>query len=267
LRAAKQSRGAGLSRVATAARASAAALALLAIACDAPTTTESTTLAPAVPDDMVTFSAGEFVSGCDAFAGQPCFRDEQPEQVRSTGAFAIDRTEVTVEAYRACVDAGACSAPGTEEGCNWASAGRERHPINCVDWFQAAAYCAYRGARLPTEWEWERAARGDDGRPNPWGDSPASCLLAMIDEGSGNGCGAGDVTAPVGSRPEGATPEGVVDLIGNVWEWTGSGRDGSGARVARGGAYYVEPPLARASFGLLFAPAGRAPFTGLRCAR
>lgn len=92
-------------------------------------------------------------------------------------------------------------------------AGRERHPVNCVDWNQAEAYCAWRGDRLPTEWE--RAARG------PRGDASADCSRAVIDDGSGNACGEGDGTVEVGSKPEGASSEGVLDQAA---DWTASRR-------------------------------------------
>ncbi|MEZ4278704.1 MAG: SUMF1/EgtB/PvdO family nonheme iron enzyme [Myxococcota bacterium] len=222
--------------------------------------------APAIEPARVAIAGGPFVAGCDPARGDDCLPDEIPSGVREVEAFAIDRTEVTVAAYRACVEAGACTPPDVAESCNWAQQGRERHPINCVDWEQAKAYCAFRGARLPTEWEWEKAARGSEGRRNPWGDAPADCRLAVIDEGGGNACGAGDTTFEVGSRPAGATPEGILDLIGNVWEWTATVRENGRAPVVRGAAYYSEPGHARASHLLRFNPIGRGPFVGFRCA-
>lgn len=225
---------------------------------------EDAAMAPV--DERVAIAGGAFVAGCDPAQGDGCLPDEMPSGVREVAAFEIDRTEVTVAAYRACVEAGTCTPPDVAEGCNWDLTGRERHPVNCVDWDQAKAYCAFRDARLPTEWEWEKAARGSAGRRNPWGDAPADCRFAVLDEGGGNGCGAGDTTFEVGSRPEGATPEGVVDLIGNVWEWTSTVRPNSRSPIVRGGAYYSEPPEARASYLLRFNPIGRGPFVGFRCA-
>ena len=232
------------------------------------TDASTSALAPALrPEDGVAIPGGEFFAGCNEKVDHACMADEKPGGLRSVEAFVIDRTEVTTADYRACVAAGACSETDRGEGCNVGLAGREHHPANCVDWTQARAYCAWRGGRLPTEWEWERAARGPNGRIHPWGDEPADCRRAVIDEGSGFACGQGDTTAPVGSKPDGATPEGVLDLIGNVCEWTDSTREGTTSMVVRGGAYYVDPRQARASFGLPFKPTGRAPFAGFRCVR
>lgn len=222
---------------------------------------------PAPAEDMVAIAAGAFFAGCDEKVESKCLEDEKPGGQRQIGAFTFDRTEVTVEAYRACVEAGDCSPSAGDAGCNASQADRDRHPINCVDWDQAVAYCAWRGAHLPSEWEWERAARSTDGRRNPWGNEPADCTRAVIDEGSGNACGKGDTTFEVGSRPAGASAEGALDLIGNVWEWTSSSRPGSARRIVRGGGYYITPDLARASLLLRFKPQGQAPFVGFRCAR
>lgn len=221
----------------------------------------------ALPEESrVRIDAGEFYAGCREAEAATCIADELPGGRRSLEAFSIDRTEVTLAAYRACVSAGVCSEPDAAEGCNWSQTDREEHPINCVDWDQAMVFCAWRGGRLPTEWEWERAARGTDGRTQPWGDDPADCGRAILDEGKGSACGEGDTTFSVGSRLAGATPEGIVDLIGNVWEWTASTREDGVARIVRGAAYYVEPKHARASFLLRFKPTGRAPYVGFRCA-
>jgi len=233
---------------------------------DAPAAAEMDLVA-AIPDDLVAVPAGEFQAGCNEAIDSECLPPERPGAVRSTEAFAIDRTEVTVAAYRACVEAGRCSEPSTDLGCNWILPGREAHPINCVDWDQAATYCDARGQRLPTEWEWEKAARGVDGRKHPWGNEKADCRRAVIDEGTGNACGQGDTTFAVGSKPDGASPYGALDMIGNVWEWTATRADNSGAPIVRGGGFYVEAPHARVSVRIPFGRGGRAPFTGFRCAR
>lgn len=132
--------------------------------------------------------------------------------------FCIDQTEVTVADYEACVDAGGCEAPRALSGCNWGVAGQDNHPVTCIDWPRADAYCRWAGKRLPSEWEWEFAARGSSGRDYPWGDeTPSSQYLNWRYEA------AGGATTNVGSYPMGQTPDThVFDLAGSVWEWTGS---------------------------------------------
>ena len=198
------------------------------------------------PADMVLVPAGKLFMGDDEGSAL-----ERPAHQVAMSAFCMDLTEVTVERYKACSDRGDCKrAPVTNE---WEgmSAGeakafdplcnarepqlRGAHPMNCVGWDMAATYCAAAGRRLPTEAEWEYAARGSDGRRYPWGDeAPNETLL--------NACGkeCGDLgkqarlpleplyakddgwpsTAPVGSYPRGKSRFGALDLAGNVWEWT-----------------------------------------------
>jgi len=163
--------------------------------------------------------------------------EERPVHAVSIAAFEIDVTEVTVGAYAVCVKRGRCTPPVKGDFCNWGQSGVDEHPINCVDWTQAKAYCAWVGKRLPTEKEWEYAARGSDGRRFPWGADPpgpkllnvcgAECRLygakrgrvwnAMYDYDDG-----WPLTAPVGSYPAGDGPFGLKDMAGNVWEWTAS---------------------------------------------
>lgn len=136
------------------------------------------------------------------------------------GAFQIDKTEVTVEAYAACVTAGSCTAAGTGGACNWGVAGHNKHPINCGDWNQAVAFCSWSGKRLPTAEEWEYAARRPDERFYPWGSTPedATKLNANLPADSYP-----DGTAPVGTySPAGDTVDGLEDMAGNVWEWMAS---------------------------------------------
>jgi len=169
----------------------------------------------------VAIPAGTLPMGCGESSQETCLALGDyavPVHAVEVPAFAIDRYETTVGRYRACVDAGGCEAPTFDSRyCNWSKAGRDEHPMNCVDWDQARAFCAFDGGRLCTEAEWEWAARGAEGRRYPWGSATPTCERAVMNEG-GYGCGT-DSTAPVGTRPGGATPEGVLDLAGNVWEW------------------------------------------------
>jgi len=187
-----------------------------------------------VPVAMVAIPAGTFDMG--AKDGAP---DEQPVHSVRVEAFEMDRTEVTVEAYGACLRAGKCTPPATLEYCNWGQNGVGSHPINCVSWYQAKAFCEYAGKRLPTEEEWEFAARGTDGRTYPWGSGAPSGQLCWNRWDS-----ATKSTCAVGSFSSGDSPFGVQDMAGNVWEWTASGysRDYSKKReertfVCRGGSW------------------------------
>lgn len=143
-----------------------------------------------------------------------CHGDERGRTIELP-TFLIDRTEVTVGQYSACVEAGACSAPNTRNDCNFGASGRRDHPVNCVDWEQARAYCAWAGKRLPTEAEWEKAARGVDGRRYPWGDEGPTPTRANL-SGAHDGFSA---TSPVGRFLAGASPFGALDMLGNVSEW------------------------------------------------
>ncbi|MCC7195334.1 MAG: SUMF1/EgtB/PvdO family nonheme iron enzyme, partial [Gemmatimonadaceae bacterium] len=198
-----------------------------------------------------------------------------------------DRTEVSARAYAACVAAGACASPGTGPDATGASGVLADHPINYVSWIDADAYCTWRGARLPTEAEWEHAAR-PDGRTYPWGDeAPAANLLnACGAECSGGSPSYTDpyvATAPVGSFPDGASPFGVLDMAGNVWEWVGDWYDPSyyavspavdppgpsagSRRVRRGGSYRSSgASLVRAAIRQYDDPTYRNPRIGFRCA-
>jgi formylglycine-generating enzyme required for sulfatase activity len=168
-----------------------------------------------------------------------------------TLAFEIDRTEVTVEAYRACIAAGACTTT-KEHGSGWDSKdafhqhfvcnmhveGRALHPINCVTFAQAQAFCAWAGKRLPKAREWETAASGAVHARYPWGNEAPTCARAVFARYGPEQWGCKDEpvgTAPVEAHPASASPTGALDMAGNVWEWTDD-RDGALA-VLRGGGW------------------------------
>lgn len=232
-----------------------------------------------VPEGMLTVPAGPFWMGCNEAVDADCDPDERPYHELTLPAFHIDATEVTQAAYARCVTEGACRIPW----CEWSPEANGRYPATCVSWHDATAYCAWAGKRLPTEAEWEKAARGDDGRRFPWGNESASCERAVLDEGTGRGCGA-ERPEPVGARPAGASPYGVLDLAGNVWEWVADrygadyyatpaasspdphGPDEGAFRVCRGGGWEVDGVLLRASSRDHATPVDGSPGLGFRCA-
>lgn len=202
---------------------------------------------------------GSFWMGSDAgeTGSQP---DERPLRREELGDYWIDEREVSWKQYLACVEEDGCGPSRVEPP----SVSRRDLPVVGVTWEDAAAYCTWAGRQLPTEAQWEKAARGSDGRPYPWGWIGApiigrsaranfcdrSCDLeyrfVSIDDGYAQ-------AAPVGSFEDGASPYGVLDMTGNVWEWTsglynGVGdstdaeetMDKEGARVIRGGSW-LEP--------------------------
>ena len=174
--------------------------------------------AAAGAESMVLVPAGPFVRGDNA--GEA---DERPQQRLELPAFAIDRTEVTRGAYGECVAKGSCP-PALAPGQTAEAAGRlpRELPVAQVSWHDAAAYCAFVGKRLPTEAEWEKAARGPSGRRYPWGEEFA-CSRGNFGNFAGDGrCaeeGAPGTLLPVASFPSGASPYGALDMAGNVWEW------------------------------------------------
>jgi formylglycine-generating enzyme required for sulfatase activity len=226
--------------------------------------------------------------------------------------FCIDVYEVTTEDYKSCSDNGECKRAGTTNDwdgiedserrsfdplCNARDPqGRGRHPVNCVDWEMATTYCKAHAKRLPTEAEWEFAARGSDGRKYPWGDEePGPTLLnacgkECVDWGRKNRVetkamfSADDgwaTTAPVGSFPRGASRYGLQDVVGNVWEWVSdwyaeyprselvdpAGPAAGDERVIRGGAWNGGyPAWVRPTFRYKDVPAKRSYGIGFRCA-
>ena len=181
---------------------------------DAGTSTDATTAAPS-PADMARVPAGTFVMGADRGGEE----DEHPAHEVTLAAFWLDRTEVTNEAYAACVAAKACGpsnahiASSTHAGPDSLFA-RPHQPIVGVTWHDAHAFCAWNGKRLPREAEYERAIRGDDGRRFPWGNDTPTPERTVF----GRAYGA-EGTDDVGAHPSGRGPYGHDDLAGNVWEW------------------------------------------------
>jgi formylglycine-generating enzyme required for sulfatase activity len=161
------------------------------------------------PPGMVLVPEGDFLRGSDL--GLP---DTRPSRPIYLGSFWIDQYEVTNDQYRQCVQAGVCSLPKDQETFDETEFGS--YPVNNVTWLQARAYCRWKGRRLPTEAEWEKAARGVDGRRYPWGDDVALAHALLRTHGTDQ---KRQGILPVGSLPDTASPYGVGDLAGNVWEW------------------------------------------------
>ncbi len=180
------------------------------------------------------------------------------------------KSEITVAQYRGCVNAGKCSVPmdkNEEKTCNWGYSGRDRHPINCVDWNQAIAFCAWAGGRLPTENEWFAEASDGGKRKYAWGNEKVTCGYAVWNPGS-RGCGR-DSTWPVCSKPKGNSVSGLCDMTGNVWEWTST--VSHFARIVRGGSWghgYMDPDHLLASYREFYTlPNEPTDALGFRCVR
>lgn len=216
------------------------------------------------PTGMVFVRAGSLEMGSNE-------REQaRPARRVSLDAFFMDATEVTVAAYDACVRSGLCDEVLTMEGCNSGLAARAQHPINCVDFYQAETYCRWQGKRLPSEEEWEYAARGPSGRRYPWGaETPQkrACFrgTSLSIEGT---CRAGSYAAD-------RSPFALVDMAGNVSEWTSSAFSASSAQsrghdlqVVRGGGWGdVEPEYLSAAARGRSARGARNTALGFRCAR
>jgi len=156
---------------------------------------------------------------CDAERVGSQFKAEGPPHEVTLSPYALDRTEVTVARYGRCVATGACIAP--TRGAHDARFDRPELPVTYVDWDAATAFCAWAGGRLPTEAEWEFAARGAAERAYPWGDvyNPYLCNHGAFASDATDATDGFTGLAPVGSFLDGATPLGVLDLAGNVAEW------------------------------------------------
>jgi formylglycine-generating enzyme required for sulfatase activity/serine/threonine protein kinase len=271
---------------------------------------------PTCPPGSVRIPGGKFFMGTDE-PPKPYLENEKPAHQVELRPYCMDQYEVTTARYKACSDKGECKRAGeTNRAADIATPAqraaydplcnirepqaRAEHPINCVDWEQAQTYCKAAGGRLPTEAEWEFAARGPDGRTYPWGDEvPGAGYL--------NACGKEcmdwfvkhkvqrdvpgmmypeddkwEATAPVGSFPKGASRYGIHDVVGNVWEWTADyygpyektadvQRDPKGPpsgdeRVIRGGGWNgAFPEWVRPTFRFHADPTNRTHGIGFRC--
>jgi formylglycine-generating enzyme required for sulfatase activity len=224
--------------------------------------------------EMIYVPEGEFLMG-SADTDEKAGADEMPAYVVYLNAFWIDRTEVTNAQYVRFLSVqrghvGTCGGHDCietkredrhsyillQDGRYLVEAGFANHPVTQVTWYGARTYCEWAGARLPTEAEWEKVARGGDGRIYPWGDPAADCSRAQYGD-------CGGLTVPVGARPAGASPYGVLDMAGNVWEWVANWYDpayygSSPARnpqglelgerkVFRGGSWGYPPAFLRAA--------------------
>jgi formylglycine-generating enzyme required for sulfatase activity len=242
---------------------------------------------------MIFMPAGEFLMGstdADSKAGA----DEKPQHTVYLDAFWIDRTELSHSRYVRFLNAlgghtGICVGQDCvetkiedkyshivrQDGRYVVERGFEDHPVTQVSWYGAQAYCQWAGARLPTEAEWEKAARGIDGRLYPRGNEAPNCDKAQYGD-------CGGMTVPVGSRPAGASLYGVLDMGGNVWEWVADwydpayyspspaqnpqGPDSGERRVFRGGSWGYPPAFLRTADRARNRPTYAGFNVGFRCA-
>ena len=228
---------------------------------------------------FVSVPAGPFVRGSTPDDPR-ADNDESPQRTIDLDAFRIARTETTNREFAGCVAAGACRAPQSDGSRTrtryYGAAEFAEFPVVNVTWEDAADFCAWAGGRLPTEAEWEKAARGADGADYPWGDAAPSCALANY-----NSC-VGDTTM-AGAYPSGASPSGALDMAGNVWEWVADwydgdyyavapaanppGPSGGEGRVFRGGAWDDAAILMRAAYRDAFLDRSfNLALVGFRCA-
>jgi formylglycine-generating enzyme required for sulfatase activity len=228
--------------------------------------TPTPTSAPAEEEAMVYIEGGEFIMGSDDH--EP---DETPQRKAYVDSFNIDEYQVTNAQYKEFVDDAGHPAPR-----NWKEGeipeGKEDHPVTWVTWEDAKAYAEWAGKRLPTEIEWERAARGTDGRIWPWGDEFDSSKCNSAESGNKD-------TTPVDAYPDGASPDGVMDIAGNVWEWTDSWYDaypasthrsdryGEKNKVIRGGSWFDDQSMVRGSARNKAEPTFMFSTIGFRCAK
>ena len=235
---------------------------------------------------LIEIPAGKVWIGCDETSngGFSCLADELPLHQVYLDTFLMDKFEVTNAQYALCVLAGACAEPYYQHSASrpnyYSDPNYAEYPRVAVSWFEAGDYCEWVGGRLPTDAEWVRAARGDDKRTYPWGDDVPDCLKAnMLDETTGKMC-VGDTEA-VGSHLAGASPFGIMDMAGNVWEWTADwyhknyysispetnpqGPEQGGAKVVHGGGFDYGWKLTRIAYTTDHDPSEHKIGFGFRC--
>ena len=250
-------------------------------------------------DDAPLIRAGAFEMGSDSddvqFAVELCraytddhdacqpevFADEQPRHSVWVGAYRLDRTEVSRRAYQRCVQNGVCTPPRVADLD--ARVALPEHPVTGISWLEAQHYCAWLGGRLPSEAEWERAARGSSARRFPWGASWNARVANHGVQGPGGEQPDGFLhAAPVGAFPDGKSPYGMLNMAGNVWEMTGDrydheyyarservaprGPSTGNERVIRGGSWRSVPHLLRVTQRAALAENEARPDVGFRCA-
>ncbi len=219
-----------------------------------------------VPINWVFISGGKFQMGTDSLNWWGHFEDAYPVHEVTIKSFYMSKTEVTVEQYAECVDALECMPPETGDSCNWEKPRLKHHPVNCVGWFRASQYAEFKGARLPSESEWEYAATSKGkNQKYPWGNDNPTCKTTVMKENGVKGCGLNS-TMPVCSKSAGNTEQGLCDMAGNVTEWVqdryqvsydGAPCDGSAAEntgykrataVLRGGSFGSDVKRLRADY-------------------
>jgi formylglycine-generating enzyme required for sulfatase activity len=222
---------------------------------------------------MVVVPAGEFTMGSPT--GD---LDEQPAHQVYVDAFSMDKYEVTVGQYAAFLQATGVTSPS-----DWMTMNQPahlKHPVANVDWTDAVAYCKWVGKRLPTEAEWEKAARGTDGRLYPWGNDPPTPRHANYGKTGLHNHGA---LASVGTLKDGKSPYGIYDMAGNVWEWVSdwydndyyknsplqnpTGPSSGESKVLRGGSWDSDPPHLRSALRYFHRSAHRHKDYGFRCVK